>query len=77
MPEVNAEPLNTNAEVVVVPETTELVKVCDPVPEVNAKAVEVVLFPIVMVFALAPVPIFMAPVVAESIAKAPEESTIV
>ena len=46
-------------------------------PEVNAKAVAPVLFPTVMVLALAPVPILMAPVVAESIPKAPAELAMV
>ena len=56
---------------------TDEVKVCEPVPEVNAKAVAPVLFPIVIVLALAPVPILMAPVVAESIPKAPAELAMV
>jgi len=41
-----------------------------PVPAVNTRPVLVVAFPMVMVFALAPVPISIAPVVPESMVKA-------
>lgn len=62
---------------VVVPETTWEVKVWEPVPELKAKAVAPVALPMVMVLALALVPMFIAPVVAESIARAPAELTMV
>lgn len=68
--------VKTKAEEVVEVVATDEVNVCEPVPEVNAKAVAPVLFPTVMVLALAPVPILMAPVEFESIFNAPDESTI-
>ena len=66
----------TNAELVVVPVATWEVKVCEPVPELKARAVVDVALPTVRVFAFADVPIFMAPVVAESIFNAPDELLI-
>ena len=73
VPEVRAEPLKTKAEVVVVPETTEEVNVWEPVPEVKLSALEVVLFPTVIVWAKAVVPMLIIPAAALSKSRVLEE----
>ena len=70
MPVETVELLKTKLEEVVVPFALE-VKVWAPVPEVKFKAVAPVALPVVIVLALAPVPIEMLPVVPESIEIAP------
>ncbi len=70
VPLVNAPAENTKADDAVPVVATDDVKVWEPVPDVRASEVVVALFPIVMVFAEAPVARFTAPVVPESRVKA-------
>ena len=66
--------VKTKAEEVVPVVATDEVKVWDPVPEVKARAVLVVLLPMVMVLAELPVPRLIAPVPLESIPRVILES---
>lgn len=66
VPEVRALAVKTKAEEVVAVVATEEAKVWEPVPEVRLRAVAKVLLPMVIVLALALLPILTAPVVVES-----------
>jgi hypothetical protein len=71
VPVVSEFALKAKADVVVEPDTTDELKLCAPVPELNINAVAPVVLPVVIVLALAPVPMFMAPVVPLSIFNEP------
>ena len=71
VPEVSAASFITKDEAVVAPVAFDELKVWAPVPDVKLRAVVVVLFPIVIVLALPPLPKFKLLVVPESIVSAP------